>query len=252
MLNRTSLIFAVVIAAGIFVYWLAAGSQAGSQAETRVSPPRKSKAFQYLESARNWPKRDSGGAGAGNKVADGEKKRANVELIYRLRDTGAAFLREQDGYLHELEDREAHNEAIQVLTLGNRLMLAAVLKEMSQSSEYAPQLTNMLQDEAFRWWVTDTMSEYFPELSQCARKDGKIEAGSVAALFSGDRDFLAEFDLYVSTRVSPEYAAEFETGVANFFAGTVLAWQAVADGEMEKKSAGPFLWERLYEAREGR
>jgi hypothetical protein len=234
------LLLVLVIAAGVSVYLFTAGTPAGSETETRHPPPRLSKAFQYMDAVRTRSAQPSGGAGA--KPAPVVRDDAKLEKIKQMRIKGLEFLQQQAPYIYGPQD-----ETSGLLTLGNRLMLASVLAEMSRSKEYSEQLSNMLQDEGVRQLITDHFSEYFPALSEHLKQGGKVDAGNLTTLFPDSQGFLSEFDTQVASKISPEYATAFEAGIANWIAGDVLAWQAIHSGEwtkeeVKKETLLPFFW----------
>ena len=239
MRKAVYLFLAIVIIAGIFVY----SYKTGTPTETRRPPPRKSKAFQSLETVGGQSVNSSG---ADTKAAADVKGDAKLLAINQMREIGYEFIRKQRDYVRSIEDTAARNEADTVFILGNQLMLAAVLTEMSKSMDYSEQLINMLQDEGLRWYIEHMLSGYFPVLSKHIKEGGRIDANNLAAFFSDERDFVSEFDNRVASKLSADDAAAFETGIANYVAANVLTWEAISSGELDRLRALPLFWEASY------
>ena len=200
--------------------------------------------MQYIADAGRSRSEKHSGDVTGTTTTDRAKAESKLETIKRFREIGFQFIRQQQDYLKSIEDPVARNEADIVITTGNQLMRAAVLTEMSKSGEYSEQLINMLQDEGLRWYVVHGLSQYFPALSKHIEQGGKIDAGNVATLFSGDRNFLAEFETRVASKLSADDAAAFETGIAHLIAAEVLTWQGILSGELDKRCQPKLYWDR--------
>lgn len=238
------LFLSVAVIIGISIYFFTANTQLPAPLHAPRSAQHVSQAFKIMQTVRSESGKNS--ATSLKNVAANDVNNTKLVEIVKLRASGASFLNQQEEYLNSLSDVHTRNEANITLTLGNQLMLAAVLAEMSKSAEYSEQLTNLLQDQGLRSFILNTMSGYFPELSKHIEQGEIIDANNLSSMFSDERDFLAEFDDRVASRLSEDYAAAFESGIANYVAADVLAWQAIFSGQLDKSSVPQFLWGAPY------